>query len=64
MGKKKLKESGKAGKFFYNLNKRSQNTYCLFITEPKKEETRMKRLNEMIQKLEQHWTLPYFRYDT
>ncbi len=57
----KLKESEKAKHFFENLNERSKNAYLMFIKEPKKEEIRNRRLNDMMKKLEEGWLLPYFR---
>jgi uncharacterized protein YdeI (YjbR/CyaY-like superfamily) len=57
----KLKESKIAKHFFENLDEKSKFAYCMFIKEPKKEDTRNKRLDEMIRKLEEGWKLPYFR---
>ncbi len=57
----KLKESEKAKHFFENLDEKSKNAHSMFIREAKREETRNKRLDEMIKKLEEGWKLPYFR---
>ncbi len=57
----KLKEDKKAEKFFLKLNAREKEAYSHFISDVKKEETRQKRLNEMITKLKEEWRMPYFR---
>lgn len=57
----KLKENKKAEQFFLKLNTREKEAYSHFISDVKKEETRQKRLNEMITKLKEGWRMPYFR---
>ena len=57
----KLKEDKMAEQFFLKLNIREKEAYSHFIFDAKKEETRQKRLNEMIAKLKEGWRMPYFR---
>lgn len=57
----KLKEDKKVEQFFLKLNTREKEAYSHFISDAKKEETRQKRLNEMIAKLKEGWRMPYFR---
>jgi uncharacterized protein YdeI (YjbR/CyaY-like superfamily) len=59
--KNRLALHKKANKQFDTLNKREKQAFFYYITEAKREETKQKRLDDMIIKLEQGWRMPYHR---
>jgi uncharacterized protein YdeI (YjbR/CyaY-like superfamily) len=56
-----LRKDKTAEEFYSKLNTREKEAYSHFISDAKKEETRQKRLKEMVVKLKDGWRMPYFK---
>jgi len=57
----RLKNYPKAEQFFNKLTDKEIEAYSHFIGDAKKEETKKRRLEQAVEKLEKGWRMPYFQ---